>query len=61
MTKYTEITLATWNVQIVLTQERMEIGSRQRPSSARSEKIELMTDRSKWKDIVQRTKAHNGL
>jgi hypothetical protein len=33
------------------TQERMERRSRKRSSSAGSEKIELVTDRKKWKDI----------
>ena len=56
-TSYTEITLATWNVQTVL----MERGSRKRSSSAGSEKMELVADRKKWKDIVRQAKAHSGL
>ena len=43
------------------TQERMERGSRKRSSSARSEKMERVTDREKWKDIVRQAKAHSGL
>ena len=43
------------------TQERMEGGSRKRSSSAGSEKMELVADRKKWKDIVQQAKAHSGL
>ena len=39
----------------------MEKGSRKRSSSAGSEKIELVADRKKWKDIVRRAKAHSGL
>jgi hypothetical protein len=41
------------------TQERMERGSRKRPSSAGSEN--MVTDRKKWKDIFQQAKAHSGL
>jgi len=44
------------------TQERMERGSRKRPSSARREKMEkVVIDRKKWKDIVRQAKAHSGL
>jgi len=43
------------------TQEKMERGSRKRSSSAGSEKIELVADRKKWKDIVRQAKSHSGL
>ena len=39
----------------------MERGSRKRSSSAAIEKIELVADRKKWKDIVRQAKAHSGL
>ena len=42
------------------TQKKMERASR-RSSSARNEKMEIVTDRNKWKDIVQQAKAHSGL
>jgi hypothetical protein len=32
-----------------------------RSSSARSEKMERVGDRKKWKDIFRQVKAHNGL
>ena len=45
-TRYTEITLATRNVQTMLqTQERMGRGSRKRSSSAGSEKMERVGGR----------------
>ena len=45
-TRYTEVTLATRNVQTMLqTQERMERGSRKRSSSAGSEKMERVGGR----------------
>ena len=40
------------------TQERMERRGRKRSSSAESEKMERVSDRKKWKDIVQQAKAH---
>ena len=43
------------------TQERMVRRSRKRSSSARSEKMERVSDRKKWKDIVRLAKAHYGL
>jgi hypothetical protein len=45
------------------TQERMERRSRKRSSSDGSEKMErvLVTDREKWRCIVQQAKAHSGL
>ena len=44
------------------TQKKMERGSRQRSSSAGSEKMERVGGRwKKWKDIVQQAKAHSGL
>ena len=43
------------------TQEKMERGSRKRSSSAGSEKIELVADRKKWKDIVRQAKAYSRL
>jgi len=52
-TRYTEITLATWNVQ--------ERRSRKRCSSAGSEKMERVGDREKWRGIVGQAKAHGGL
>ena len=57
-TGYTEITLATWNVQTMLnrgrmkTQERTGRGSRKRSSSAGSEKMERDGDRKKNGRIV---------
>jgi predicted Zn-dependent protease len=42
-------------------QERMERGSRKRSSSARSEKMERVGDRKKWKDVLRQAKAHSGL
>jgi hypothetical protein len=43
------------------TQKRMERRSRKRSSSAGSEKMERVGDRTKLRDIVRRAKAHNGL
>ena len=40
---------------------KMERGSRKRSLSAGSEKMELVADRKKWKDIVRQAKAHSGL
>jgi hypothetical protein len=39
----------------------MERRSRNRSSSAGSEKIELVIDREKWRGIVRQAKAHSGL
>jgi hypothetical protein len=39
----------------------MKRGSRKRSSSARSDKMERVGDRKKWKDIVRQAKAHSGL
>jgi len=41
--------------------EGMERGSRKRSSSAGSEKMELVANRKKWKDIVRQAKARSGL
>jgi len=43
------------------TQEKMEGGTRKRSSSAGSEKMELVADRTNWKDIFRQAKAHSGL
>jgi len=42
-------------------QKRMERGSRKRSTSAGSEKMERVGDRTKWRDMVRQAKAHNGL
>jgi hypothetical protein len=57
-TGYTEIVLATWNIQTMLWKEEVErylqvLGVRRWR--------ELVTDRRKWKDIVRQAKAHSGL
>jgi len=41
------------------TQEKMERGSRNRSSSAGSEKMERAGGRKKWKGIVRQAKAHS--
>jgi len=43
------------------TQERMERRSGKRSSSVKSEKIELVIDRDKWRGTVRQAKAHRGL
>jgi hypothetical protein len=39
----------------------MERSSRKRSSRDRSEKMERVSDRKKWEDIVRQAKAHCGL
>jgi hypothetical protein len=39
----------------------MDRRSRKRSSRVGSEKIERVSDREKWKDIVRQAKAHYGL
>ena len=74
-TRYTEITLATWNVpKKIFNQEldgtrrrgrpgkKMARGSRKRsPSAGVRRWRELVADRKKWKDIVRQAKARSGL
>jgi hypothetical protein len=43
------------------TQERIERGSRKISSSAGSKKMEMVTDRRKWKDVDRQAKDHSGL
>ena len=61
-TRYTEITLATWNVQNMLKPGRMkEIVERDLQVLGVRRWSELVAERKKWKDFFRQAKAHSGL
>jgi hypothetical protein len=57
-TRYTEVTVATWKVQIMLKKGEVE---RDLQVSGVRRWRELVTERKKLKDIVRQAKAHSGL